>query len=200
MGGWGCLYLCNFPTQFNCMFTGHKQYRKQMWITKILILISQTTAKNIHATATTTDVGQQTRAKPCRAPQNMNNKHCASFENRMCVLQGEPGEPGRSGIKVKKSPVDADETLSVWKQGLWCISSRMEPLWPTQCRVQCEHASCLPRWTNCECWAQLSTSYIVDLPLLQFAVCFCRRVSDTTQTDWKRWFYLPALASRHPQC
>lgn len=29
------------------------------------------------------------------------------------VLQGEPGEPGRSGQKVKNSPVDAEETFSV---------------------------------------------------------------------------------------
>lgn len=43
---------------------------------------------------------------------NMKSNHYALFENRMCVLQGEPGEPGRSGQKVKKSPVDADETSS----------------------------------------------------------------------------------------
>lgn len=48
----------------------------------------------------------------------MKNNHYALFENRICVLQGEPGEPGRSGQKVKKSPVDADETFSVTNRAL----------------------------------------------------------------------------------
>lgn len=31
------------------------------------------------------------------------------------MLQGEPGQPGRSGLKVKTSPVDAGVTFSVIK-------------------------------------------------------------------------------------
>lgn len=38
---------------------------------------------------------------------------CLVLKKNNPVLQGEPGQPGRSGQKVKTSPVDAGGTFSV---------------------------------------------------------------------------------------
>lgn len=74
-----------------------------MWITRLEILSKLRSQQQ-----------QQKHAKTSSARQNIKSNHYALFENScVCVLQGEPGEPGRSGQKVKKSPVDAGETFRV---------------------------------------------------------------------------------------